>query len=107
MNSTLNPRRNFYKYCSRISYKYQLLFTGTGTGKTLSFSLPLVEKLLALNNRKNLNGRPPKVLVMAPTRELAKQVAADFESLSSGCANSLTVLTVYGGTPYWQQEQVL
>ena len=43
---------------------------------------------------------------MAPTRELAKQVAADFESLSKG-DNSLSVLCVYGGTPYWQQEQVI
>ena len=38
-------------------------------------------------------------MVLVPTRELAKQVARDFEVLS----DSLSVLTVYGGTPYWQQ----
>ena len=71
----------------------------------MSFALPLVEKLIAAGSRKHERGRAPKVLVMAPTRELAKQVAAEFESLSGGI-NALNVLTVYGGTPYWQQEQV-
>lgn len=45
---------------------------GTGTGKTLSFALPIVEKLLL--NPPQGRGRKPVVLVMAPTRELARQV---------------------------------
>ncbi|KAI0212098.1 hypothetical protein LSAT2_002989 [Lamellibrachia satsuma] len=70
----------------------------TGTGKTFSFAIPLVEKLLS--HSLTQRGRAPKVLVLVPTRELAKQVARDFEVLSE----SLSVLCVYGGTPYWQQE---
>ncbi|ESO84752.1 hypothetical protein LOTGIDRAFT_221850 [Lottia gigantea] len=74
----------------------------TGTGKTLAFSLPIIEKL-QLDKSPPQRGRPPKVLVMAPTRELAKQVCEDFESYSS----SLVVLCIYGGTPYGPQERVL
>ncbi len=45
----------------------------TGTGKTLSFVLPLLEKLFK-EGISNNRGRPPMVLVMAPTRELVNQV---------------------------------
>ncbi|XP_041362568.1 nucleolar RNA helicase 2-like isoform X2 [Gigantopelta aegis] len=72
----------------------------TGTGKTLSFALPLVEKLNKKLDQKQ--GRYPKVLVMAPTRELARQVAEDFKSVSK-----LDVLVIYGGTPYGPQESAL
>lgn len=43
----------------------------TGMGKTLAFVLPIVEKLL---NEEEKRGGGAKVLVLAPTRELAKQV---------------------------------
>ncbi|XP_021345048.1 nucleolar RNA helicase 2-like, partial [Mizuhopecten yessoensis] len=69
----------------------------TGTGKTLSFALPLVERLQ--ENHVNKRGRPPKVLVMAPTRELAKQVCNDFESVS----DKISTFCIYGGTPYYPQ----
>nr|XP_002130533.1 nucleolar RNA helicase 2 [Ciona intestinalis] len=71
----------------------------TGTGKTLSFAIPLVEKLIM--NRCKDYGRPPKVLVMAPTRELAIQVRKDFQDISQG----LSSVCIYGGTPYFQQER--
>lgn len=45
---------------------------GTGTGKTLSFALPIVERLQEKPVSKA--GRSPRALVLAPTRELAKQV---------------------------------
>ena len=47
---------------------------GTGTGKTLSFVLPLLERLSAEGPTRIYQGRPPLLLVMAPTRELAIQV---------------------------------
>uniref|UniRef100_A0A1X7SI42 Helicase ATP-binding domain-containing protein n=1 Tax=Amphimedon queenslandica TaxID=400682 RepID=A0A1X7SI42_AMPQE len=73
---------------------------GTGTGKTLSFVLPLVERLLKTGSIDvSARGRSPCVLVMAPTRELANQVNAEFESLSQ----SLSVFCIYGGVPYWPQ----
>jgi superfamily II DNA/RNA helicase len=76
---------------------------GTGTGKTFSFAIPLVERLqeTAFNSKKA--GRNPKVMVMAPTRELAKQIGDDFESISDG----LSILCVYGGTPYYTQGKWL
>ncbi|ORY01863.1 DEAD-domain-containing protein [Basidiobolus meristosporus CBS 931.73] len=67
----------------------------TGSGKTLAFALPMVERLKAagIDTRR---GREPKILVMAPTRELAKQVATEFERIGK----QLSVLCVYGGVPY-------
>lgn len=48
----------------------------TGQGKTLAFVLPIVERLLADNTgtARKQHGRLPRVIVLAPTRELAKQV---------------------------------
>ncbi|KAI8905034.1 P-loop containing nucleoside triphosphate hydrolase protein [Gorgonomyces haynaldii] len=72
----------------------------TGTGKTLAFSLPMIESL-----KKKLKedpksfkkkGRAPRVMVMAPTRELAIQVHKEFSSV----AGEFQSLCVYGGTPY-------
>lgn len=78
----------------------------TGTGKTLSFALPVIERLLLQQQQQQQQrGRQPRVLVMCPTRELAKQVSGEFESVVAG--SSFKCLTVYGGTPYWDQERVL
>ena len=47
----------------------------TGQGKTLAFVLPIVERLLTHNaTDRAQRGRLPRVIVLAPTRELAKQV---------------------------------
>lgn len=49
----------------------------TGCGKTLAFVLPIVERLASLDGKgKRAFGRGPSVIVLAPTRELAKQVRA-------------------------------
>ncbi|XP_036192821.1 nucleolar RNA helicase 2 [Myotis myotis] len=70
----------------------------TGTGKTFSFAIPLIEKLLAeLHDRKR--GRAPQVLVLTPTRELANQVSRDFSDITK----KLSVACFYGGTPYGGQ----
>lgn len=52
----------------------------TGQGKTLAFVLPIVERLLAHNasQTRRQQGRTPRVIVLAPTRELAKQVSLSF-----------------------------
>ncbi|CAM9683057.1 unnamed protein product, partial [Hapterophycus canaliculatus] len=75
----------------------------TGMGKTLAFAVPVIEKLLAAGSGSLKPGRRPRVLVMAPTRELAKQVAADFELT----APSLKTTCIYGGAPYRPQEDAL
>ena len=66
----------------------------TGSGKTLAFGLPLVERTAGSNAR-------PGALVLAPTRELALQVAADLWPLAK--AKGLRVETVYGGAPIGAQ----
>lgn len=79
-----------------------LLFSsGTGTGKTLSFVLPLVEQMLSQGRKREGRGRPPVVLVMAPTRELANQVTEVFQELAQG----LSVFCIYGGVPYEPQGE--
>jgi len=66
----------------------------TGTGKTAAFALPILNNL-------QIGGKAPKVLVMAPTRELALQVA---DAISVyGKAMNVRVITVYGGAPYQRQ----
>ncbi|KAG0188945.1 hypothetical protein DFQ28_004125 [Apophysomyces sp. BC1034] len=76
----------------------------TGTGKTLAFSLPVIEKLSLDKELGDVYGRAPRVLVLCPTRDLAKQVCGDFESVSG---KRLKSLPVYGGVPYPEQTNVL
>ncbi|XP_029465017.1 nucleolar RNA helicase 2 isoform X2 [Rhinatrema bivittatum] len=67
----------------------------TGTGKTFSFAIPLIEKLQGMAQVPR-RGRAPKVLVLAPTRELAIQVSRDFKDVTK----KLSVACFYGGTAY-------
>ena len=74
----------------------------TGSGKTLAFALPVVARLAGrLAGGPRRSGRP-LALVLAPTRELATQIAAVIEPLAASA--SLTVTTVFGGVS--QQRQV-
>ena len=63
----------------------------TGTGKTAAFALPILEKL-------DLDAKETQALVLAPTRELAMQVAEAFHSYGKKLGK-VSVLPVYGGTP--------
>src|SRR5580765_3548164 len=72
----------------------------TGSGKTLAFSIPLVTRLAAMQRR----GRPTG-LVLAPTRELATQIAATLQPLAS--AHQLKVTTIFGGVPQNRQVSAL
>ncbi|KAI9501276.1 P-loop containing nucleoside triphosphate hydrolase protein [Coemansia spiralis] len=65
----------------------------TGTGKTLAFSLPMIELLLKSQGSMD-RGRHPRSIILAPTRELAKQVASEIEATTK----KFRVITVYGGT---------
>ncbi|GAA2546106.1 DEAD/DEAH box helicase [Neomicrococcus aestuarii] len=73
----------------------------TGTGKTAAFAVPALSKMAEL---ADINGpsRDTQVLVLAPTRELALQVAEAFTSYARHLEN-FTVLPVYGGSPYGPQ----
>ncbi|KAI9198651.1 hypothetical protein LWI28_019683 [Acer negundo] len=77
----------------------------TGQGKTLAFVLPILESLMNGPTKASKNtgyGRAPSVLVLLPTRELAKQVYEDFEVY--GGAMGLVSCCLYGGAPYHSQE---
>lgn len=76
----------------------------TGTGKTLSFVLPLIERLSAEGSLSTLRGRAPAVLVMAPTRELANQVYSEVRALAP---DGMTSHCIYGGTAYEPQENAI
>ncbi|MGB3209211.1 MAG: DEAD/DEAH box helicase [Desulforhopalus sp.] len=65
----------------------------TGTGKTAAFALPLLARL---QSGKNKN---PQILVLAPTRELAIQVAASFADYGKHLKN-FSVLPIFGGQDY-------
>ncbi|NVD08442.1 DEAD/DEAH box helicase [Vibrio sp. JPW-9-11-11] len=71
----------------------------TGTGKTAAFSLPLLNKL-------DLGQRKPQAIVLAPTRELAIQVAAEVKNLGKNIAG-LKVLEIYGGASIVDQMRAL
>lgn len=75
----------------------------TGMGKTLAFVLPIIERLKLDKEAATKRGRKPRVIVMAPTRELAKQVSEDFMSVQG----SMSTLCVYGGTSIQPQKGAL
>ncbi|MCR2826583.1 DEAD/DEAH box helicase [Microbacterium sp. zg.Y909] len=74
----------------------------TGSGKTIAFALPLVARLSGAGAAARRPGRP-RGLVLAPTRELATQIAATISPLAA--AVGLTVTTVFGGVSQRAQEQ--
>ncbi|WP_300542386.1 DEAD/DEAH box helicase [Maricaulis sp.] len=73
----------------------------TGTGKTASFTLPLIERL----SRGRAKARMPRSLIIAPTRELAAQVAENFETYSKG--QKLSMALLIGGVAFGPQEEIL
>ncbi|RLN00118.1 hypothetical protein C2845_PM06G33600 [Panicum miliaceum] len=73
----------------------------TGTGKTLAFGIPIMDAIIR-HNDKYKPGKLPLAIVLAPTRELAKQVEREFIDSSP-----LETLCVYGGTPISQQIRQL
>jgi len=74
----------------------------TGTGKTLAFGIPIMDKIIRFNEKHGC-GRNPLALILAPTRELARQVDKEFYD----SAPNLVSLCVYGGVPISQQMSKL
>ena len=75
----------------------------TGTGKTAAFALPILNRLL--ETRKHAGARACRVLVLAPTRELASQIADSFRAY--GRFAGLSTAVVYGGASMHKQKQAL
>jgi superfamily II DNA/RNA helicase len=74
----------------------------TGTGKTLGFGIPLLERVLAPS--EGADG-VPQALVVVPTRELGSQVARDIAA--AGVTRGVRVLAIYGGVAYETQIDTL
>ncbi|XP_010258650.1 PREDICTED: DEAD-box ATP-dependent RNA helicase 53-like [Nelumbo nucifera] len=74
----------------------------TGTGKTLAFGIPIMDRIIQFN-AKHGRGRNPLALVLAPTRELARQVEKEFHE----SAPNLDTICVYGGVPISRQMNTL
>ena len=68
----------------------------TGTGKTASFAIPILEML-----EESRRAAPPQALVLVPTRELAVQVREEFDKLAHG--RNARCVPVYGGKPIKSQ----
>jgi superfamily II DNA/RNA helicase len=80
----------------------------TGTGKTLAFAIPVLQRLIAPHDPdfdELVAPGKPQALVIAPTRELALQVSNDLTV--AGSLRGTRTLTVYGGVPYEQQLDAL
>jgi superfamily II DNA/RNA helicase len=78
----------------------------TGTGKTASFSLPIIQRLLPLANTSASPARHPvRALILTPTRELADQVAANVQAYSKHTPLRSTV--VFGGVDMNPQSEAL
>ena len=73
----------------------------TGTGKTASFTLPMITALA----RGRARARMPRSLVLCPTRELAAQVAENFDTYTKHL--KLTKALLIGGVSFKEQEQLI
>ncbi|MGC4944684.1 DEAD/DEAH box helicase [Streptomyces sp. DT224] len=83
----------------------------TGTGKTLGFGLPLLERVTVLADVEAGRAKPeeltdsPQALIVVPTRELCQQVTNDL--LTAGKVRNVRVLAIYGGRAYEPQVEAL
>ncbi|WP_223394133.1 DEAD/DEAH box helicase [Nocardioides rotundus] len=79
----------------------------TGTGKTLAFGIPVLQRSVAPSDPDyaELPAGKPQALIVAPTRELALQVSSDLAL--AGADRGFRVLTVYGGVGYEPQLEAL
>ncbi|KAF7126607.1 hypothetical protein RHSIM_Rhsim11G0111300 [Rhododendron simsii] len=75
----------------------------TGTGKTLAFGIPILKRLSEDERSFQRHGRLPRMLVLAPTRELANQVEKELKE----SAPYLKTVCVYGGVSYNTQQNAL
>jgi len=73
----------------------------TGTGKTAAFLITLFDRLL----KNDAEGKKPRALILAPTRELVVQIEQDAQLLGKHCGFS--ILAVYGGVDYNKQREAL
>ncbi len=76
----------------------------TGSGKTLAFGIPILEHILSLSDSRS---QSPSALVIAPTRELAKQIVSHLEDIAKFSLGAMTVVNVTGGLAVQKQIRIL
>ena len=77
----------------------------TGTGKTAAFLITIINDLLSNPIEQERYIAEPRALIVAPTRELAQQIASDAQLLTDGC--DMHVVTMVGGEDYAKQNRAL
>ncbi|PHS25619.1 MAG: ATP-dependent RNA helicase RhlB [Methylophaga sp.] len=103
-----------FEFCTPIqAQSLPLLLAGkdvagqaqTGTGKTIAFLLATFQRLLTTEPPKNWNGKQPRAFILAPTRELANQIAKDAHLLNKEA--KLRIVVAYGGKDYDKQKTAI
>ncbi|MGR5541666.1 DEAD/DEAH box helicase family protein, partial [Vibrio campbellii] len=85
-----------------IAGKDLLASSKTGSGKTLAFVLPMLHKAL---KSKAFSAKDPRAVILAPTRELAKQVYGELRSMLAGLSYEATL--ILGGENFNDQVKAL
>ncbi|MDO7667753.1 MAG: DEAD/DEAH box helicase, partial [Pseudomonadota bacterium] len=103
-----------FEFCTPIqAQSLPLLLAGqdvagqaqTGTGKTIAFLLATFQRLLTTDPPKNWDGKQPRAFILAPTRELANQIAKDALLLNKDA--NLRIVVAYGGKDYEKQKTAI
>ena len=103
-----------FEFCTPIqAQSLPLLLAGkdvagqaqTGTGKTIAFLLATFQRLLSETPPKNWDGKQPRAFILAPTRELANQIAKDAILLNK--ETKLRIVVAYGGKDYDKQKTAI
>ncbi len=103
-----------FEFCTPIqAQSLPLLLAGqdvagqaqTGTGKTIAFLLATFQRLLTTEPPKNWDGKQPRAFILAPTRELANQIAKDAVLLNKDA--NLRIVVAYGGKDYEKQKTAI
>jgi ATP-dependent RNA helicase DDX24/MAK5 len=76
----------------------------TGSGKTLAFGIPILEHILSLPDSES---HPPSALIIAPTRELAKQIVVHLQAIAKFSLGKMTVVNITGGLSVQKQIRIL
>ncbi|MDU5107648.1 DEAD/DEAH box helicase [Clostridium sp.] len=97
-NGIINPTKVQEKVIPKIINKNDLIVKSkTGSGKTLSFLLPVLQRV-------NTNSKNTEVLILSPTRELAIQITEEANKFN---INNLRILAAYGGKDVGSQIKKL
>ena len=75
----------------------------TGTGKTAAFLISVITRMLYNATQGERKPSTPRILILAPTRELVLQISEEARQLSKYCA--LTIVSVFGGMDYAKQRK--